>query len=68
MCVVISVVCDMLRTLSRSLVYVLFYIVLLIWYRGLSLFFFFFFPAEEGIRDLVPSRGVGNVYKGQDIL
>ncbi len=29
------------------------------------LFFFFFFQAEDGIRDLVRSRGLGDVYKGQ---
>ncbi len=32
-----------------------------------SLFFiFFFFQAEDGIRDLVRSRGLGDVYKRQD--
>ncbi len=29
------------------------------------LFIFFFFQAEDGIRDLVRSRGLGGVYKGQ---
>ena len=29
--------------------------------------FFFFFQAEDGIRDLVRSRGLGDVYKRQDI-
>ena len=29
------------------------------------LFFFFFFQAEDGIRDLVRSRGLGDVYKRQ---
>eukprot|EP00657_Telonema_sp_P-1_P006510 TRINITY_DN2535_c0_g1_i1.p1 TRINITY_DN2535_c0_g1~~TRINITY_DN2535_c0_g1_i1.p1 ORF type:complete len:124 (-),score=59.06 TRINITY_DN2535_c0_g1_i1:11-382(-) len=28
----------------------------------------FFFQAEDGIRDLVRSRGLGDVYKRQDIL
>ena len=28
---------------------------------------FFFFQAEDGIRDLVRSRGLGDVYKRQDI-
>ncbi len=28
-------------------------------------FFVFFFQAEDGIRDLVGSRGLGDVYKGQ---
>ena len=29
---------------------------------------FFFFQAEDGIRDRSPSRGLGDVYKRQDIL
>ena len=33
--------------------------------RVLSLLFFFFFQAEDGIRDLVRSRGLGDVYKRQ---
>ena len=32
--------------------------------RGLF-FFVFFFQAEDGIRDLVRSRGLGDVYKRQ---
>ena len=31
------------------------------------LFVFFFFQAEDGIRDLVRSRGLGDVYKRQSI-
>ena len=31
----------------------------------LSICFFFFFQAEDGIRDLVRSRGLGDVYKRQ---
>ena len=31
------------------------------------LFFFFFFQAEDGIRDLVRSRGLGDVYKRQNV-
>ena len=31
----------------------------------LCLVFFFFFQAEDGIRDLVRSRGLGDVYKRQ---
>ena len=31
-----------------------------------SFFFFFFFQAEDGIRDLVRSRGLGDVYKRPD--
>ena len=30
------------------------------------LLFFFFFQAEDGIRDLVRSRGLGDVYKRQE--
>ena len=29
--------------------------------------FFFFFQAEDGIRDLVRSRGLGEVYKRQEL-
>ena len=39
------------------------------WHAGLALFVFFvvlfFFQAEDGIRDLVRSRGLGDVYKRQ---
>ena len=31
----------------------------------LGVVFFFFFQAEDGIRDLVRSRGLGDVYKRQ---
>ena len=31
-----------------------------------DLVFFFFFQAEDGIRDLVRSRGLGDVYKRQE--
>ena len=30
-----------------------------------QIFVFFFFQAEDGIRDLVRSRGLGDVYKRQ---
>ena len=33
----------------------------------LCLFVFFFFQAEDGIRDLVRSRGLGDVYKRQSL-
>ena len=33
---------------------------------SLKLSFFFFFQAEDGIRDLVRSRGLGDVYKRQE--
>ena len=35
-----------------------------VWYIPLS-FFFFFFQAEDGIRDAQESRGLGDVYKRQ---
>ena len=31
-------------------------------------YFCFFFQAEDGIRDLVRSRGLGDVYKRQDLV
>ena len=34
---------------------------------GVGELFVFFFQAEDGIRDLVRSRGLGDVYKRQDI-
>ena len=36
-------------------------------YSG-SFCLFFFFQAEDGIRDLVRSRGLGDVYKRQDFM
>ena len=30
--------------------------------------FFFFFQAEDGIRDRSPSRGLGDVYKRQELI
>ena len=33
----------------------------------IGIFYFIFFQAEDGIRDLVRSRGLGDVYKRQDI-
>ena len=33
----------------------------------LDVFFLFFFQAEDGIRDLVRSRGLGDVYKRQGV-
>ena len=35
---------------------------------GVVVFFFFFFQAEDGIRDLVRSRGLGDVYKRQLLI
>ncbi len=33
---------------------------------GVRLWLFFFFQAEDGIRDVERSRGLGDVYKRQD--
>src|SRR5674536_373638 len=33
----------------------------------MRLFFFFFFQAEDGIRDAQESRGLGDVYKRQEV-
>ena len=44
-----------------------------LWFIFLLMFLFFFFyvfffvQAEDGIRDLVRSRGLGDVYKRQDL-
>ena len=35
--------------------------------RFVRICFFFFFQAEDGIRDAQESRGLGDVYKRQDI-
>ena len=35
---------------------------------GQGLLICFFFQAEDGIRDLVRSRGLGDVYKRQDLI
>ena len=35
--------------------------------RSLLSLYVFFFQAEDGIRDLVRSRGLGDVYKRQDL-
>ncbi len=34
--------------------------------HGIGIVFFFFFQAEDGIRDVERSRGLGDVYKRQD--
>ena len=39
--------------------------VVVIVFRRVVILFFFFFQAEDGIRDLVRSRGLGDVYKRQ---
>ena len=42
-------------------------VVCLVDIRVCMFFFFFVFQAEDGIRDLVRSRGLGDVYKRQRI-
>ena len=37
-------------------------------FASLFFLFIFFFQAEDGIRDLVRSRGLGDVYKRQVVL
>ena len=55
-----------LRALSvRFVTYVFFFFVCLFCCFFFLLFIFFFFQAEDGIRDLVRSRGLGDVYKRQ---
>ena len=45
---------------SVSFVLIVFYVLMCV-----LLLVFFFFQAEDGIRDLVRSRGLGDVYKRQ---
>ena len=52
------------------MMYALVGLLLLCWMCVLlvMLCFFFFFQAEDGIRDLVRSRGLGDVYKRQPLF
>ena len=43
------------------------FIVLCLSRYTVCLYFIFFFQAEDGIRDLVRSRGLGDVYKRQNL-
>ena len=43
------------------------YVVICYWRWCVISLFFFFFQAEDGIRDLVRSRGLGDVYKRQGL-
>mgnify|MGYP002683058834 CR=1 FL=1 len=43
-------------------------VLLLFWLCCYFFVFFFFFQAEDGIRDLVRSRGLGDVYKRQAVI
>ena len=40
--------------------------VIIVQHKFYVVWYFFFFQAEDGIRDLVRSRGLGDVYKRQD--
>ena len=53
-------------TLAGARFFVFFFLIFFIFFFLLFLFFFFF-QAEDGIRDLVRSRGLGDVYKRQEI-
>ena len=58
-CVILYVaLCLLLIIVSGLVFHILFYFVVCVC-------FFFFFQAEDGIRDLVRSRGLGDVYKRQ---
>mgnify|MGYP007111981054 CR=1 FL=1 len=48
-------------SVCRDIVFVPFVVVVVV-----VCVFFFFFQAEDGIRDLVRSRGLGDVYKRQE--
>ena len=49
----------------RDICYFFFLLFFLVFFFS---FFLFFFQAEDGIRDLVRSRGLGDVYKRQPIV
>ena len=46
----------------------LFVFLCVLFYFFFFVFYCFFFQAEDGIRDLVRSRGLGDVYKRQPLL
>ena len=45
--------------------YIIFFFLFCFFFVVFVVFLFFFFQAEDGIRDLVRSRGLGDVYKRQ---
>ena len=55
-------VCDVTTILFFYFLFFFFFIFLFFFFFG-----FFFFQAEDGIRDLVRSRGLGDVYKRQEL-
>ncbi len=60
-----SEACELINSgihiISTLIRFYTFYAVIIIW-----LVVFFFFQAEDGIRDVERSRGLGDVYKRQD--
>ena len=56
------------RIHCASAVLYFFFFLFLFRFLFFSSSFFFFFQAEDGIRDLVRSRGLGDVYKRQDLI
>ncbi len=55
-------ICDVKRMMDRSLPS----FIIMVWSSNYMYIFFFFFQAEDGIRDVERSRGLGDVYKRQD--
>ena len=60
------VVCAHERSADQIVTLIYLCMVLCVKWGVYDLFFFFFFQAEDGIRDLVRSRGLGDVYKRQE--
>ena len=50
---------------THTVVYLFLFLFFFVFF--LVIFFVFFFQAEDGIRDLVRSRGLGDVYKRQTL-
>ena len=62
----LSVSCvDSWCSVNYSMLFVVFFLLCFFFFFCL---FCFFFQAEDGIRDLVRSRGLGDVYKRQVLL
>ena len=55
------------RYVCYMCIVVLFLLVSCFFFLFFIFYFFFFFQAEDGIRDLVRSRGLGDVYKRQEV-
>ena len=61
---IVNVICAVVVYLYLCVSDVLFFFLFVFFYCC----FFFFFQAEDGIRDLVRSRGLGDVYKRQILI